>query len=167
MLQFTRNTLVLLVVGITLFISSTDVDARYRSYDIDVRRSDLTPYWSQYNISISDNTPSVFYDTDNRYNPCRYRCTNPDMHCINGNHYAKIPDISKIANRIHRERQQRQRHNAEMELLEAQTALLRQARRANSRPYRPPSEAVQQAAKKRLRDRLVGYYYKKQPEKAT
>jgi hypothetical protein len=161
MSHFTRNALVLLVVGITLFAYS-NVDAKYYQYRVDVGQG-------SYNIGIYDYTVydplpalkrelrerSRAYErglsspASARYNPCLYgRCTNPNMYCINGDHFAKIPDTSKIANRIHRERQQRQRHNAEMELLEAQTALTRnlarQARQANRRPSKPHPKRLEQ-----------------------
>ena len=143
MSHFTRNALVLLV-GI-LLLGFTDADAqRYQKYRIDVNKHDWSFVWpgrTSYDIEIRNESP---YSSQV---PVRRSDT---MSYVGSSAIARVPDVSQIVDQIRREQERKRLVNAQVELLEAQTALLRQARRANSRPYRPPSEATQQAARKRL-----------------
>lgn len=163
MLRVTRNVLARLVVGFMLF-SYTNADAKSKYYKVNIDGTHTTWYpgstSSSYNIWIDEPFAVPDFPSIHQHNPCRYGCVESSeflTRCTgSGIHIGNVPGIINQVFEEHKREQERKRLvNAQVELLEAQTALLRQQARANSRPYRPPSEAVQQAARKRLAARYA------------
>lgn len=142
----------ILVVIVAFALSGySGVDANYYRYRVDVGQG-------SYNIGIYDYTvydPVPAFKRELRELRRDIECGFPSHTTAdNSPRIARVPDMVEKMNRLKQQRSQNRYLNAQTELLEAQTALaqyqLRQAKRANRQPYRPPSEAQQRAARKRL-----------------